>query len=295
LFHSHSPQAQAMATMFVYVLVLAAVIFTLVAVLVGYSIVRYRRREGAAEPRPTFGSRKAEVTWTAIPLVLMIVLFILTVRTMAFVDAPDKPAQAPDLVITGHQWWWEARYANGAVAVQEIHIPAGRRLLAEIGSKDVIHDFWVPELARKMDAVPGRASYIWLQADTPGTYQGKCSEFCGMQHAGMRFQVVAEPEPEFAAWVAQQAQPLAPPPSGLPAEGARIFQQKCQDCHTRNGPPLDHIANRKLLGGDLANAPVNLTRWTTSPQSIKPGNHMPDQNLSSTETAALTAYLETLR
>jgi len=295
LFSSHSPQAQAITTLFVYILLLAAIVFLVVAALVGYSIVRYRGRVGTAEPHPSFGSRRAEVTWTVIPLLIVIALFILTVRTMAFVDAPERPSQPPDVIISGHQWWWEARYPNGGVGVQEIHIPVGRRLLAEIDSQDVIHDFWVPQLARKMDAVPGRHSYIWLEADAPGTYQGECSEFCGMQHAWMRFRIVAEPEPEFSAWVTRQAQPPVAPASGVPAEGARIFQQKCRECHARSGPPLDHIASRKVLGGDLPNNPGNLARWSTNPQSIKPGNHMPDQSLSNAETAAVTAYLETLQ
>src|SRR5579871_6549077 len=123
LFSPHSPQVQAISALFGYFLILAAVIFLIVAGLVAYSIVRYRARDGAAEPRPHFGSRTLEITWTAIPLLIVIVLFVFTVRTMASIDAPLAPAQSPDLVITGHQWWWEARYPNGAAAANEIHIP----------------------------------------------------------------------------------------------------------------------------------------------------------------------------
>ena len=285
-------------------LILAAVIFALVAVLVIYGIVRYRARDGAALPTQIFGSRKAEITWTVIPIVIVTVLFVFTVRTMAFVDAPREPADQPDVTITGHQWWWEARYANGAVAVQEIHIPVGRRLLARIEAADVIHDFWVPQLARKMDAVPGRSGYIWLEANAPGTYEGRCSEFCGMQHAWMHFTVIAEPEPQFSAWLQRQAEPPREPEAGLPVVGGRLFrEEKCTDCHAvsatdtqpRKGPPLAHIAGRKLLGGDIPNSPANLARWTVNPQSIKPGNRMPNQRLSNADTLALTAYLESLR
>lgn len=304
LFHPHSPQTQAITNLFGFVLVLAAVIFLVVAGLVGYAITRYRARDGAESPRQSFGSRKAEVTWTLIPLLIVFVLFVFTVRTMAFVDAPQEPGRAADLTITGHQWWWEARYPNGAAAVQEIHIPVGRRLLARIDSADVIHDFWVPQLARKMDAVPGRANYIWLEADAPGTYSGSCSEFCGAQHAWMRFQVIAESEAQFSAWLARQAETAAEPAVGLPAEGARLFRQRnCADCHTvsatdatpRKGPPLAHIASRRILGGEIPNTAANLRRWTVNPQSIKPGNRMPDQRLSPADAAAVAAYLETLR
>jgi len=299
LFSPHSPQVQAISTLFGYFLILAAVIFLIVAGLVGYSVVRYRARAGDVDPRQHFGSRALEITWTAIPLVIVIVLFIVTVRMMASIDAPLAPTQPPDLIITGHQWWWEGRYPNGAATANEIHIPAGRRLLARIESADVVHDFWVPQLARKMDAVPGRPAYLWLEADTPGLYTGACSEFCGKQHAWMRFQVVAESEADFSAWVSRQAAPT----SGEP-DSARIFQQqKCGDCHTVSstdtrsliGPPLAHITARRLLGGEIPNNPANLTRWIVDPQSIKPGNRMPNPRLSSADISLLTAYLESLQ
>jgi cytochrome c oxidase subunit 2 len=273
----------------------AAVIFLIVAVLVGYCVVRYRARAGDSDPRPTFGSRKLEITWTLIPVLLLLAIFVFTVRTMAFVDAPRQPDRPPDLTITGHQWWWEARYPNGAAVTHEIHIPTRRRLLARIDSVDVIHDFWVPQLARKMDAVPGRTSYLWLEADAPGTYQGTCSEFCGMQHAWMRFLVIAEPEPQFDAWVQHQAEPPRTPSGGLPAEGLRIYLEKCQECHTRNGLLLGHIASRRLLEGDLPNTDGNRARWIREPQSIKPGNKMPDQHLSAADLLAVNTYLGSLQ
>ena len=298
VFHPQSPEAHAIATIFLYFLVLAAMIFLVVAGMVGYSIVRYRARPGDADPRPTFGHRRIEITWTVVPLVIVVVIFAFTLRTMAGVDAPREPDRPPDLTITGHQWWWEARYPNGAMTAREIHIPAGRRVLARIESADVIHDFWAPELGRKMDAVPGRAGYIWLRADTPGTYAGTCSEFCGVQHAGMRFGVIAEPQADFDAWVAQQAETRAADP------GERLFRErKCGECHaisakddkTYTGPPLAHIAGRRFLGGNLPNREGNLMLWITSPQSILPGNRMPDSRLPADEVQELTRFLETRR
>jgi cytochrome c oxidase subunit 2 len=291
-----SPQAQAIVSLFRQYLILAAVIFLVVTGIVSYSIVRYRARPAAPEPRQVFGSRRLEFAWTAIPLLIVLVLFVFTLRTMAFVDAPREPGGAPDLIVTGRQWWWNARYPNGAITANEIHIPAGRRLLARIESADVIHDFWVPQLARKMDAVPGRPGYIWLQADAPGTYRGACAEFCGMQHAWMRFVVVAEPEPEFQAWLAHQAEPSAEPAAGVAAEGGRLYRErKCAECHEKDGPPLAHVAARRHLGGELPNTPETLARWIAHPQSIKPGNRMADPQLSAVELQQLTAYLETLQ
>jgi cytochrome c oxidase subunit 2 len=289
---------------FSVVLVIAAVVFLVVAAGVVYSSVRYRSRGLAApEPRQIFGSRTLEIVWTVVPLLIVTGLFIVTVRAMVLIDAPQD--SSPDLVITGHQWWWEARYPNGIVATGDIHIPASRRLLARIQSADVIHDFWAPNLARKMDAVPGRAGYIWLEADTPGTYAGSCSEFCGAQHAWMRFRVVAEPEPSFEAWLKRQAQP-PPEPTGISVEGARLFRtKKCGDCHAvtgtggaavTKGPNLAHLASRELLGGGISrNTPENLALLLTNPQAAKPGNRMPDTPLSPDEARALLAYMESLR
>jgi cytochrome c oxidase subunit II len=274
-----------------------------VATLVLYAIVRYRAHPGDSDPPPPHSTRAAEITWTAIPLGIVLVLFVLTVRTMALVDAPQDSARAADLVITGHQWWWLARYPGGAVTANEIHIPAGRRLLARVDAADVIHDFWAPQLARKIDAIPGRASYVWLEADSPGVYPGTCSEFCGMQHAGMHFQVVAQPETDFNAWLQRQAAPPEPP-QGAAVEGERLFRErKCSDCHAVSpsdtrpliGPPLAHVASRLGLGGDRQNTAENMALWVNDPQSVKPGNRMPDQHLPATEVQSLTAYMESLR
>ena len=230
----HSPSAQIIAGLFSHLLILLAAVFALVAGLVGYAVIRYRGRAGQAEPAQTFGSRRLEILWTVVPLAIVIVLFALTVSAMARIDAPSDPDRAADLVVTGHQWWWDARYPNGAVAVTEIHIPVGKRLLVRVESTDVIHDFWVPQLARKMDAVPGHPGYIWLEADAPGTYAGQCSEFCGAQHAWMHFYVVAESATDYAVWLRRQAEPARelPPP---------IYTQKCAECHSdpARGPRFD--------------------------------------------------------
>ncbi len=277
---------------------IAAVVFLVVAVGVVLSVVRFRwRGVDASEPRQIFGSRKLEVLWTVAPLAIVTGLFIVSVRAMVFIDAPQDSDHPPDLVITAHQWWWEARYPNGVVVPWDIHIPAGRRLRARIESADVIHDFWVPELARKMDAVPGRWGYIWLEADTPGTYAGTCSEFCGAQHAWMRFRVIAEPEASFEAWLKMAARNSMF--NDAPAADERLFVNKCGQCHDvvqGKGPSLAHIASRETLGGGiLRNTPENLMLWMTNPQAAKPGNRMPNIPLTDAERTAILGYLESLR
>lgn len=304
-FSPHSAQTQSIAAVFSLVLVIAAVVFLVVAAGVLYSSVRYRSRGAPArEPRQIFGSRGVEIVWTVVPLLIVTGLFVVTVRAMVAIDAPQDSTRPPDVVITGHQWWWEARYPNGVLTTWDIHIPTSRRLRARVESADVVHDFWVPELARKMDAVPGRWGYIWLEADTQGTYLGTCAEFCGAEHAWMRFRVIAEPESGFEAWLQHQAEP-SPEPTGIAADGVRLFQtKKCADCHavtgtapsSGKGPSLAHLASRELFGGGIArNTPDNLMLWLTNPQAAKPGNRMPDTPLTADETRALLAYLESLR
>ncbi|HTW65449.1 MAG TPA: cytochrome c oxidase subunit II [Bryobacteraceae bacterium] len=306
VFSPHSPQTEAIEGVFSVVLIIAVVVFAVVASGVTYCSLRFRGRDGAPEPRQRFGSRGLEILWTVVPLLVMTGLFVITVRAMVTIDAPQASGQKPDLTVRGRQWWWDARYPNGAVATGDIHIPVGRRLLVLVESTDVIHDFWAPELERKMDAVPGRPSYIWLEADAPGTYSGACSEFCGADHAWMRFRVIAEPDASYDAWLQHQMEP-PPVPTGAAADGARLFRsKKCADCHgiasavtaanPDRGPDLSHLASRELLGGGIQrNTPANLTIWLTDPQAAKPGNHMPDTPLTTNERTALLAYLESLR
>ena len=187
--------------------------------------MRFRWREGEADPHQLAGNKTIEIIWTAIPCVIVVALFALTARTMSLSDPP--PAPTPDLVVIGHQWWWEARYPkSGVVAANEIHIPVGKALSVRLDSADVLHEFWVPELARKITAVPGHPNHIWIEADKPGTYLGICSEFCGTQHAWMHFLIVAEPQAEFDAWEKAQLQPAATPAGGSTPPRASRFSSR---------------------------------------------------------------------
>jgi len=214
-------------------------------------------------------------------------------------------AGPPDLLVTGHQWWWEVRYAaSGIVTANEIHIPVGRPVSVGLETADVLHEFWVPQLTRKMTTVPLAGNHVWMEADRPGTYEGVCSEFCGTQHAWMRFQVIAQSPADYAAWERAQRAPPAPP-AGLAAEGRDVFQaMTCANCHTvagsasggRAGPDLTHFASRGFLGARIApNTPANVRRWLRAPAAVKPGVKMPTFDLTDRQTDALVAYLESLR
>ncbi len=304
IFDALSPQARAISDLFGVTLWICAGIFAVVAGLVGYSLVRFRWHEGAAEPEQVAGNKRIEIIWTAIPLAIVLLLFGLTVHAMEKSD-PAAPPGPPDLVVIGHQWWWEVRSPRlGYIAANEIHIPVGRALSVRLDTSDVLHEFWVPQLTRKMTTVPGAGNHLWLEAEKPGVYEGVCSEFCGTQHAWMRFQVIADPPERYDAWVRQQQQ-AALATTGAAARGQQLFGElTCANCHaiqgvvnkSNAGPDLTHLASRRALGaGIVANTPENLRRWLENPQHVKPGVLMPNFKLSDTQVNQLVAYLTTLR
>jgi cytochrome c oxidase subunit 2 len=279
-------------------------IFVIVAGIIVYALMRFRWREGEPDPYQLAGHKTVEIVWTAIPCAIVVALFALTARTMNLSDPP--PAPTPDLVLVGHQWWWEARYSkSGVVTANEIHIPVGKALSIQLEASDVLHEFWVPELARKITAVPGHPNHIWLQADKPGTYLGICSEFCGTQHAWMHFLIVVEPQADFESWEINQLQPATNPVDIPAVKGLALFQQtSCVSCHAVNGtaadahvgPDLTHFASRRQLGASIAdNRPENLRRWLADPQQVKPGVKMPTFNFTDEQLTQLIAYLETLK
>jgi cytochrome c oxidase subunit II len=300
-----SPQARAIFNLAVVVGIVMAVIFAVVVGIVVYAFLRFPRwREGERDPEQGAGNKTIEIVWTAIPLAIVAILFVLAARTMGVADPPPPPK--PDILVIGHQWWWEARYTDsGAVVANEIHIPVGTPLALRLDAADVLHEFWVPELARKMTTVPGHPNHIWIQADKPGTYLGFCSEFCGTQHAWMHFLIVAEPQDEFQKWEQAQLVPAPPPSSENVQKGLALFEQlSCVNCHAIKGtiasatvgPDLTHFASRKQLGaGIVDNTPENLRRWLRDPQHVKVGVKMPNFKFTDEQVTQLTDYIETLK
>jgi cytochrome c oxidase subunit II len=233
----------------------------------------------------------------ALPIVLLVSLFIWSdLFVLRSVAAPT--GRTPMTVrVTGHQWWWEVRYpGSGVVTANEIHIPVETKVTALVTTDDVIHSFWVPELNRKVDMIPGVTNRLLLLADKPGVFRGQCAEFCGLQHAHMSVEVIAEPRPMFDAWLARNAKP-APRTNAL-------FTRNCSGCHQIRGtsakadvgPDLTHFASRRSIAAlTLPNTPANLRDWLRDPQHVKPGNRMPDLPLKQPQWVALQRYLESLR
>jgi len=289
---------------FYIVLGVAAFIFVIVAGLVVYALIRFRRRKGR-EPKQFSENVWLEVLWIAIPLLIVTGLFIVAVRVMSQVNPPVL-GNKPDLTVTAHQWWWELHYPqSGVTAANEIHLPVGKHLLLRFESADVIHGFWVPSLGQKIDVIPGHPNYMWLTIARPGLYLGTCNSFCGMAHADMRIRVFAQSPEDFSAWLAHQRQPASLPSAVGAAKGAEVFREKnCVNCHSiaglmtkgRVAPDLTHVGSRTTLAaGTLPNTPENLAKWLKNPQSVKKGVLMPDIGLNTDQIKHLTAYLEGLK
>jgi cytochrome c oxidase subunit II len=296
-----SPQARALSDLFVVTLIVCAVILLIVAGLIAWCVARFRKCN-RAEPPQVAGNTKFEVSWTLASVLVLIFLFVLTVRAMRISDPPIE--READVTVIGHQWWWEVRYANGTVTANEIHIPTQSDVLVRVDSADVIHSFWVPQLGRKMDAIPGHPNHLWIRADQAGEYSGSCSEFCGAQHAWMRIRVLAQSPEQFRDWNSQLAFPAKVPATQAALRGEQVFRENtCVKCHsirgvdasTQVGPDLTHFASRQTIGaGVLQNNAMDLRRWLIDPQQIKPGCHMPNFHLTDANVEDLTAFLETL-
>jgi cytochrome c oxidase subunit 2 len=293
------------------IMAIAAFVFIVVEALLVFTVVRYRRRPGAAIPKQIAGNTLLEIGWTAFPVIVLSVVFALTLGTLIAINAPaqvsnsNQATQPVNIKVIGHQWWWEFQYPDlGITTANEMHIPVGVTVNLQLESADVIHSFWVPELGNKKDAIPGLVGLLTYKATKTGRYYGQCAEFCGVEHALMKIQVVVETPDQFQSWVKGQQAPPATV-TGVAAQGEQIFlQSACVGCHTiegtkaqgKVGPNLTHIASRACFAGcSFENNTANLTAWLLNPQEMKPGNHMPDLGLTSATVDKLVQFLQSLK
>jgi cytochrome c oxidase subunit 2 len=271
--------------------------------------VRYQRRAQEEHPEQYHGHTKLEITWTVIPALILLVVFVFTLRTMSLTGPTSPPGEGIPIRVVGHQWWWEIQYNDGQVlTASELHIPVGQVVNVELLSNNVIHSFWVPSLMGKTDTMPGHTNRTWLLGDVTGTFDGQCAEFCGTQHANMLFRVIVETPGNFQEWLAgQEAPPIEPAPGSLEAQGKAMLLDpafRCVGCHAIDGttaqgitgPNLTHFASRTCFAGCMfPNTPENIARWLDDPQAMKPGNLMVIPELTQDQIAALTAYVESLK
>ena len=296
------------------VLSITLAIFLLVAGLLFYVLIRYRQlpSDSEREPAQVYGSNQIELSWTVIPILIVVMLFLSTTRVILQTQAAPKPSGALDVTVIGHQFWWEYRYPKlGVVTANELHVPVSdpakpTPTYLSLSSADTDHSFWVPRLAGKTDLIPNRLNTMWIDPQEPGLYLGQCAQYCGTQHAKMLLRVYAQSPEDFAAWIRQQQRPAEQNLSGdsIAAEGQTVFMHSaCINCHAvagtvatgRFGPDLTHLASRDTsASGPVQNTPENLRKWIADPASMKPGVLMPAMHLSDHDLDVITAYLTTL-
>ena len=304
-------------TLGIWLTATACVVVVLVCLAIVGGIVRHRGESAAVDSSAAGAatSRRKVATglnWIYIGLGATIVVLLLTFAgTMITLEAAVHPPRAPAITmdVIGHQWWWEVTYNEPGhpeftfTTANEIHLPVGEPVLVRLQSADVIHSFWIPQIAGKTDLIPGQVNEMWLEATRPGTLRGMCGEYCGLQHANMALAVTAESPAEFARWASERRAPAVAPDGGTAAAGRVVFVRSCGACHAvagsealgRVGPDLTHLASRPFIGaGALENTPDNLARWIHDAPSIKEGARMPAIPLDDADLRSVVAYLETL-
>jgi cytochrome c oxidase subunit 2 len=289
-------------------MIVSIIVVVAVGILVLMGAFRHRRESHDLVVRSGSGVRWVVVGGMIVPGIILVLTFAFTIATE---DATAAPPSDPAVTVQviGHRWWWEVKYpsdpSHTIVTANEIHVPIGQPVRLVLTSADVIHSFWIPQLAGKTDVIPGQRNVAWIQADKAGIYRGQCTEYCGLQHANMAAFVVAEPPAQFAQWLDTQSKNAGPPKDPDAADGLAVFQKSaCATCHAirgsdalgQVGPDLTHVAGRMTLAaGALENTRGNLAGWIGNSQAIKPGNDMPTMTLSPADLQALVSYLETLK
>ncbi len=287
------------------------VVVLVVGFLFTYALVRYRKRKGQEDfiPKQVEGNALLEVLWTVIPIILLIILAFPTVsKTFAVSNASVPKNHGDNIVVvkvTAHQFWWQFDYPDyGITTAQDLFIPTGKKVVLQVTSSDVIHSFWVPALAGKQDANPGQINPMYLVADKPGTYSGRCAELCGSSHALMYFNVRAVSPTDFKTWTKEMKAGPSQPTTTSAQNGEQLFKQNCMACHAigKGGanlaPNLSNFADRENIAGIFPHDKTTLQKWIKDPTSFKPGALMPARGVKGTLTdqqiSDIADYLFTL-
>ncbi len=299
------PAAKSIASVWWLMFGLATAVYVVVA---GFIIIGALRGRGTQEGKPSRISDGAFI-WVGgliVPILILGVLAVVTVKTTDGLRTSEAGSSPVRIEVTGFQFWWAVEYPDeDLTTANEIRVPAGRPVEIGLHSQDVIHSFWVPQLAGKVDLVPGQRNVIRFTAKSPGEYRGQCAEFCGLQHAKMAFLVVAEEPATYERWVARQQRPRGGPANERAAAGEQVFMRStCAGCHAirgteaqgTKGPDLSDFGSRRMLGaGAEPNTRGHLAGWIANSQTIKPGNLMPPVQLEPDDLLNLVEYLENQR
>ena len=301
-----SPNAQEISKLFWLVMgfsifVMAIVVAFMVAGIVG----GLRERNHDEEPPQTHGNLKLELAWTIIPLIILAILLVPTLGAIYRLDGFAAPEESIEVNIVGKQFWWEMTYVDsGIVTANEVVAPVGTPVRLNLASADVMHSFWIPQVAGKTDLIPGNQRSLWFTPEREGVFYGQCAELCGDSHANMRLRLVVLSPENYQTWLSAAQTPAEAPQAELAVAGSQLFITKgCVNCHAvqgvntynRTGPDLSHIGSRtSIAAGVLPNTRENMIKWLRFTDTVKPGVLMPNLGLSEEEADSIAAYLETL-
>ncbi|AXF55507.1 cytochrome c oxidase subunit II [Salicibibacter kimchii] len=321
------PQSQWIFDNMLLSLYVMALVIVVVFVIFFIVIVKFRQKDGDDEyPEQTHGNTKLEVAWTVIPIFLLAILAVPTITGQFYlsVDAEDIAQDEEEtegvgdvdqevaeedldedayvIEVTGHQFWWQFDYPEGFTTGNDVYVPAGEDVVFQLEAEDVIHSFWVPALGGKVDNIPGVTNHVWLEADDPGIYMGKCAELCGPSHALMDFKLIALEEEDYATWNEEMQEEEEEPEETLAQEGREQFEEQgCIACHavdgegSAQGPTLTNFGDRTTIAGFLEYNEENLRDWIRDPGALKQGANMPAApGMEDEELDAIIAYLDSL-
>ena len=322
IFNPASPPAESIRSLSLLIIAITGFIFIVVEGVLVHTIIRFRRSRSTetAEPPQVYGSKPIEIAWTVAPALIVLIIVLVTTRTLWEVNVTPPVEKAGDntlfVTVVGKQWWWEFTYDHyngkplGIITANELHIPASeegtsRPVYLTLKSADVCHSFWVPRLAGKTDLIPGKDNQMWFQTAERGLFLGQCAEFCGPQHANMLLRVVVDSPADFDRWLENQQRPAVEDAAARDGK-ATFLAQSCVNCHRVRGtraqgnyaPVLTHLMSRETLASGMI--PNNsdgkqLQEWIADPQAIKPGCLMPAFGLNSRDRELMVGYLRTLR
>ena len=311
IFHQRTDVNRDVDSLFKILIWLGTAVFVFVESILVWTLIKFRKRPGQAEPEHVHGNTTLEIAWTVIPLLILGFIAIPTIRTIFKTQAVAR-SDALQVEVIGHQWWWEFRYPQyQIVTANELYLPIGRTVNFTLKSQDVIHSFWIPALSGKRDVIPNRTNYLWFSPDSSGSnaWNGACAEFCGTSHANMRFRTFTVAAADFESWAKHQAEAAAPPP-GMPAPtqsqvtpgapaaipgapaGAQVDPSKNLGKTPSNAGPATPSAGRPGVG---VPGGQDTTRVATAPQVTQAGFiEFPKENLPA-NTVPQTPYPDGLK
>ncbi len=246
--------AKSVDQLYMFLTVVTLFFTALIFSVIFYFMIRYRRRSPDERPKPIEGNVPLEVLWTAIPTLIVAVIFVW--GSMLYFKNAEAPKGSMEIFITGKQWMWKVEHPEGQREINEVHVPLGRPVKLTMTSEDVIHDFFVPAFRVKKDVLPGRYTSLWFTATKVGTYHLFCAQYCGAFHAGMMGSIIVQEQSEYARWLAGGAAG-----ESMEQAGEKVFQSSgCSTCHTPDGtglgPSLLGVYGQpvKLVGGETVTA-----------------------------------------